>query len=220
MSSIFACRWTVEKRFVFETTRRFSPSRRSRSPASIVSSATGVGEARALVVAQDAETRLRDDRDRLALDHVLAVAEEDEVAVEEPLEEEDASPRSRPACSALRRPGPPRSCAGTRALIASKSRTVAWTSVEDPSDPVHELGQLLRRQMAADLEVHDRLARPSRRGRAERGGFAPARRARCRSRGGSPAGSRGPGRSSSSETESTRNGESSQFVSTTDPTVV
>ncbi len=46
------------------------------------------GEARPLVVGQDPEPRVGVHRDRVVLDRVLAVAEEDEVGVEEPPEEE------------------------------------------------------------------------------------------------------------------------------------
>ena len=129
----------------------------------------GRRERRARLVGQHAQSRVGDDRDQgvvivAPVDRVLAVAEEDEVVLRQPLQEGHCLGDLVPRVAGRRHLGEldhPANAVGHRVEVPHRQRDVA-----DHADHVgRQLLELRIRQPAVDLEVHHRLAvqRPARR---------------------------------------------------------
>ena len=157
MSSILAWRWTVAKRFVFETTRRLPPTRRSRRSGSMAPTGTGVAYREPESSARIPSPAPGNDRELPVGEDVLAVAEQDEVPVEQPLEEGsrllDLVERVTGGARA-RRVDHLRHASAHRLVVTDGRLNVA----EHEPNARFELAELLRSEVAAHLEVHHRLA--------------------------------------------------------------
>ena len=94
-----------------------------------------------------------------AVDRVLAVAEEDEVVVGEPLQELGRLLAPRRPSSASRPPGPSRSSPSIRSSIARKSRTAPAHVAEHAHEVVASDASASASRRRSSLEVHHRLAR-------------------------------------------------------------
>ena len=121
-----------------------------------------LGEARRLVVAQDAEPRagLRVHRGaaRGLRDLVGARAEQDEVAVAQPVQERRPSRRPRPASRTARRPAPPRPCARPSRASPRSRRRRACSSASASRTAATSASPSSGVSAPLELEPHDRLA--------------------------------------------------------------
>ena len=135
----------------------------------------GLGVLRARRVGEDPEPRAGDDRDLPVGEAILAEAQEDEVVVQQPLEEGDRLVDL--VVGVARSPGPrelhhPARAVRHRGEVLDRAVHV----LEHAPQRLVELLELLRRQPAVEVEVHDRLA-PRRLARVQDGGDAAVRAA-------------------------------------------
>jgi hypothetical protein len=109
-------------------------------------------------VGQQPQTRPRDDVDAVVLDLVVARAEEDEVAVEQPAQEGDGLGDLLLVVAPLPRP---RERDHLLHMLAHRGVVThdAADVLDRRADRVLEAGQLVGRERAVELEVHDRLGR-------------------------------------------------------------
>ena len=116
------------------------------------------GEGRRGLVGEDAEPRAGHDGDRVLGDPVLAVAEEDEVLLQQPLEEGDGLVDLVVGVARRARPGQLDHAAGAvghRRVVEHRAADVAQHAV----DRRRQLVERVALEPAVEVEVHDRLAR-------------------------------------------------------------
>ena len=175
IESMRARRCTRDGRFVFEISSRSPPSMRSRRPGDICASGWPCGVRRALLVAQDAASRARDELQRRPVgpvdDRVVARARGRRSAARAATRGTRRSRRSPPRRSGRRHRAPRRSCArrppssrrgrrrrraARRASARPRRRAPRARSGVEPLDELDAHDRLARGRAARAADAHDR----------------------------------------------------------------